>query len=257
MNTNLEEQLSNSNRFNLFKLWNYPSFQSLSETHANSIRALVCSTKIGADANTIDSLPNLEIVSTYSVGFDKIDLKNCREKGIWVTNTPNVLTDDVADLAIALALAVFRRIPNSDGYVKRGLWKSSDYPLTSKFSGKAVGIVGLGRIGSAIAKRAAAFGCPVSYHSRSEKPEAGSYKYYPNIPDLAANSQILVVACALTDETRHIVKLLMHWAQKGLLSTLVVDQSSTNQNSWLRWSKDGWVERDSMCLRMSPMFLRS
>jgi len=132
MNTNLEEQLSNSNRFNLFKIWNYPSFQSFSETHANSIRALVCSTKIGADANTIDSLPNLEIVSTYSVGFDKIDLKKCREKGIWVTNTPNVLTDDVADLAIALALAVFRRIPNSDGYVKSGLWKSSDYPLTSK-----------------------------------------------------------------------------------------------------------------------------
>ncbi|AES67998.1 putative oxidoreductase [Medicago truncatula] len=203
MNTNLEEQLSN--RFNLFKLWNYPSFQSFSETHANSIRALVCNTKIGADANTIDSLPNLEIVSTYSVGFDKIDLKKCREKGICVTNTPDVLTDDVADLAIALALAVFRKIPMSDGYVKSELWKCSDYPLTSKFSGKAVGIVGLGRIGSAIAKRAAAFGCPVSYHSRSEKPEAGSYKYYPNIPDLAANSQILVVACALTDETRHIV----------------------------------------------------
>jgi lactate dehydrogenase-like 2-hydroxyacid dehydrogenase len=131
MNTNLEERLSN--RFNLFKLWNYPSFQSFSETtHANSIRALVCNTKIGADANTIDSLPNLEIVSTYSVGFDKIDLKKCREKGICVTNTPDVLTDDVADLAIALALAVFRKIPKSDGYVKNGLWKCSDYPLTSK-----------------------------------------------------------------------------------------------------------------------------
>jgi len=130
MNTNLEEQLSN--RFNLFKLWNYPSFQSFSDTHANSIRALVCSTKIGADSNTINSLPNLEIVSTYSVGFDKIDLKKCREKGICVTNTPDVLTDDVADLAIAHALAVFRKIPKSDGYVKSGLWKSSDYPLTSK-----------------------------------------------------------------------------------------------------------------------------
>ncbi|GAU10995.1 hypothetical protein TSUD_112880 [Trifolium subterraneum] len=205
MYTNLHEQLAN--RFNLFKLWNFSSFQSFSQTHANSVRALVCDTKIGADANTIDSLPNLEIVSTYSVGLDKIDLKKCREKGIRVVNTPDVLTDDVADLAIALALAVFRKIPHSDGYVKNGLWKhGSDYPLTTKFSGKSVGIVGLGRIGSAIAKRAAAFGCPVSYHSRSEKPEAGSsYKYYPNILDLAANSQILVVACALTEETRHIV----------------------------------------------------
>jgi lactate dehydrogenase-like 2-hydroxyacid dehydrogenase len=119
-------------RFNLFKLWNFPSFQSFSETHANSVRALVCDTKIGADANTIDSLPNLEIVSTYSVGLDKIDLKKCKEKGIRVVNTPDVLTDDVADLAIALALAVFRKIPHSDGYVKNGLWKYSKYPSTTK-----------------------------------------------------------------------------------------------------------------------------
>lgn len=74
-----------------------------------------------------------------------------------------------------------------------------------QFSGKAVGIVGLGRIGSAIAKRAAAFGCPISYHSRSEKPEAGPYKYYPNILDLAANSQVLIVACSLNEQTYHIV----------------------------------------------------
>jgi lactate dehydrogenase-like 2-hydroxyacid dehydrogenase len=130
MYTNLHEDLAK--RFNLFKLWNFPSFQSFSETHANSVRALVCDTKIGADANTIDSLPNLEIVSTYSVGLDKIDLKKCKEKGIRVVNTPDVLTDDVADLAIALALAVFRKIPHSDGYVKNGLWKYSKYPSTTK-----------------------------------------------------------------------------------------------------------------------------
>ncbi|CAK8535797.1 unnamed protein product [Lathyrus sativus] len=203
MPSNLAEKLAN--RFNLFKLWTYSSIEAFSETHGDSVRAFVCDAKSCADAKTIDALPNLEIVSTNSVGFDKIDIGKCRERGIRVTNTPDVLTDDVADLAIGLALAVFRKIPNSDDFVKNGLWKHSDYPLTTKFSGKKVGIVGLGRIGSAIAKRAAAFGCPISYHSRSQKPEAGSYKYYPNILDLATNSQVLVVACALTEQTRHIV----------------------------------------------------
>ncbi|XP_027343686.1 glyoxylate/hydroxypyruvate reductase A HPR2 isoform X2 [Abrus precatorius] len=183
MHSYIEEELEK--RFNLFKLSNYSSFSAFAEAHANSVRAVVANAKVGADANSIDSLPQLEIVSTYSVGFDKIDLIKCREKGIRVTNTPDVLTDDVADLAIAFALALLCRI-------------SHDHRALS------VGIVGLGRIGSAIAKRAVAFGCGVSYHSRSEKPEMG-YKHYPHILDLAANSEILVIACALTQETHHIV----------------------------------------------------
>ncbi|XP_061359345.1 glyoxylate/hydroxypyruvate/pyruvate reductase 2KGR-like isoform X1 [Gastrolobium bilobum] len=216
MHSYIEEELAK--RFNLFKLWNYSSLRCFSEAHANSIRALVGNTKVGADANTIDSLPKLEIVSTYSVGLDKIDLKKCREKGIRVTNTPDVLTDDVADVAIGLALAVVRRICESDRFVRNGLWKNSDFQLTTKFSGKAVGIVGLGRIGSTIAKRAEAFGCPISYHSRSEKPETG-YKYYASILDLAANTEILVVACALTEETRHIVnrQVIDALGSKGIL----------------------------------------
>ncbi|XP_061359346.1 glyoxylate/hydroxypyruvate/pyruvate reductase 2KGR-like isoform X2 [Gastrolobium bilobum] len=197
MHSYIEEELAK--RFNLFKLWNYSSLRCFSEAHANSIRALVGNTKVGADANTIDSLPKLEIVSTYSVGLDKIDLKKCREKGIRVTNTPDVLTDDVADVAIGLALAVVRRICESDRFVRNGLWKK-------------------GRIGSTIAKRAEAFGCPISYHSRSEKPETG-YKYYASILDLAANTEILVVACALTEETRHIVnrQVIDALGSKGIL----------------------------------------
>ncbi|KAE9600473.1 hypothetical protein Lal_00045486 [Lupinus albus] len=184
-----------------FKLFN-PS--NISEESINSIRAVVCSAKICVDTHLIESLPKLEIVSTFSVGYDKIDLAKCREKNIRVTNTPDVLSDDVADTAIGLALAVLRKICVSDRYVRNGHWIKSDFPLTTKFSGKAVGIVGLGRIGSAIAKRAAAFGCPISYHSRSEKTESG-YKYYPNILDLASNSEVLIVACTLTKETHHIV----------------------------------------------------
>ncbi|KAK4839470.1 hypothetical protein QYF36_022205 [Acer negundo] len=150
----------------------------------------------------IESLPRLEIVASYSVGLDKIDMEKCREKGIRVTNTPDVLTDDVADLAIGLIMAVLRRVSASDGFVRSGKWKDGDFRLATKFSGKSVGIVGLGRIGSAIAKRAEAFRYPISYHSRSQKPH---YKYYSNIIDLATNCQILIVACALTKETHHIV----------------------------------------------------
>ncbi|KAK7325172.1 hypothetical protein VNO77_29307 [Canavalia gladiata] len=202
MHSYIEEELAK--RFNLFKLCNYSSLSAFAQAHADSVRALVCNTEVGVDANTIDSFPKLEIVATYSVGFDNIDIKKCREKGIPVTNTPNVLTDCVADLAIALALALLCRISHIHRSLSYGLRKYSDFQFTTKLSGKAVGIVGLGRIGSGIAKRALGFGCPVSYHSRSEKPETG-YKYYHNILDLAANSEILVVACALTEETRHIV----------------------------------------------------
>ncbi|KDP37244.1 hypothetical protein JCGZ_06300 [Jatropha curcas] len=202
MYTYLEQELES--RFRLFKLWQSNSKGEFLRTNQDKIKAIVGNTKIGADAELIDALPNLEIVASYSVGLDKIDLRKCEEKGIRVTNTPDVLTDDVADLAIGLILGVLRRICACDGYVRRGKWRAGDFELATKFSGKSVGIVGLGRIGSAIAKRADAFSCPVSYYSRTQKAHTG-YKYFSNILDLAKNCQILVVACALTQETRHII----------------------------------------------------
>lgn len=191
-------------RFKLFKLWQYPSTPEFLRESADSVQAVVGNTKVGADAELIGSLPRLGIVASYSVGLDKIDLRKCEERGIRITNTPDVLTDDVADLAIGLILAVLRRICACDGFVRTGLWKNGDFELTTKFSGKSVGIVGLGRIGSAIAKRAEAFGCKVSYFSRSEKPGT-NYKFCSNILELATNCEVLVVACSLTQETHHII----------------------------------------------------
>ncbi|PSR96867.1 Hydroxyphenylpyruvate reductase [Actinidia chinensis var. chinensis] len=202
MSSYLEEQIDK--RFGLFRPWQASSKHDFLRENRNSIRAVVGNTEFGADSELVDSLPNLEIVSTYSVGLDKIDLRKCEERGIRVTNTPDVLTDDVADVAIGLALATMRKICVCDRYVRSGSWKNGNFELTTKFSGKSVGIIGLGRIGSAIAKRAEAFGCPISYNSRSEKSHT-NYKYYSNVIDLAQNSQILIVACCLTEETRHIV----------------------------------------------------
>ncbi|XVE52085.1 hypothetical protein DITRI_Ditri02bG0092800 [Diplodiscus trichospermus] len=213
----LEQELET--RFNLIKLWNPSSSKpEFFKNYSNFIKAVVGNTKVGADADMIDSLPNLEIVASYSVGLDKIDLDKCKEKGIEVTNTPDVLTNDVADLAIGLALAVLRKICVCDQFVRGGKWIRGDFGLATKFSGKSVGIVGLGRIGSAIAKRAEVFGCPISYHSRSKKPNT-NYIYYSNIVDLAANCQILIVACALTEETHHIVdrKVIDALGLKGIL----------------------------------------
>ncbi|KAI3716325.1 hypothetical protein L6452_23585 [Arctium lappa] len=202
MSSYLEQQLDK--RFNLFRLWNLPKRNDFFKENAAAIRAVVGNANVGADRELIDSLPALEIVSSFSVGLDKVDLVYCKEKGIRVTNTPDVLTEDVADLAIGLMLSTLRRICECDRYVRGGLWKRGDFKLTTKFSGKKVGIIGLGRIGTAIAKRAEAFNCPISYYSRSEKPES-KYKYFPTVVELASNCQILVVACPLTEETRHII----------------------------------------------------
>lgn len=132
MSDYLEQQLQK--RFNLFKLWTHSSRFDFLKNNSNSIQALVGNTKIGADAELIDSLPKLEIVSSYSVGLDKIDLSKCQEKGIRVTNTPDVLTDDVADAAIGLVLAVTRRVCECDRFVRSGLWKKCDFGLGTKVS---------------------------------------------------------------------------------------------------------------------------
>ncbi|XP_047329597.1 glyoxylate/hydroxypyruvate/pyruvate reductase 2KGR-like [Impatiens glandulifera] len=204
MNAYLEQELDK--RFKLFRFWHFPQEHTFLSEHSATIRAVVGNASIGANANLIDALPSLEIVSSFSVGLDKVDLAKCKDKGIRVTNTPGVLTEDVADLAIGLMIALLRRLCESDRYVRGGLWKKKgNFKSTTKFSGKSVGIIGLGRIGLAIAKRAEAFGCPISYYSRSPKATSNYYKYYPTVVDLASNCEILVVACALTEETRHII----------------------------------------------------
>lgn len=130
MSAYLEQQLQQ--RFTLFKLWESPSQAQFLTRRGDSVRAVVGDTNIGADSKLIDSLPRLEIVASYSVGLDKIDLDKCRERGIRVTNTPDVLTDDVADLAVGLALATLRRICAGDAFLRSGSWRNGDFQLATK-----------------------------------------------------------------------------------------------------------------------------
>ncbi|XP_039771381.1 glyoxylate/hydroxypyruvate reductase HPR3-like isoform X2 [Panicum virgatum] len=161
---------------------------------AASARALLTIDLPAVTADLIDALPALELVVASSVGVDHVDLAACRRRGIRVTNAGD-----------AFAVAALRRVPAADAYVRRGGWVAhGEYPLATKVSGKRVGIVGLGRIGSQVARRLAAFGCPVAYHSRSPKPSS-PYRFVPTVRALAADSDVLVLSCALTEETQRVV----------------------------------------------------
>ena len=150
-------------------------------------------------------LPALEIVSIFGVGYDKVDVKAALERNIPVTHTPDVLNDEVADLALGLMLSVARRIPYADRYTREGRWASEgNLPLARKMSGARVGIVGLGRIGKAIAQRAMAFGMSIAYTGR-HRQEGVAHTYYPSARELAANVDFLVVITPGGEGTRKMI----------------------------------------------------
>jgi hydroxypyruvate reductase 2 len=130
-NAYLEQELDR--RYSLLRLWDHSSPDALLRAHGPAIRAVVGYPGHKVDAALLDALPSLEIFSSFSVGIDHVDLAECRARGIRVTNTPDVLTDDVADLAVGLAIAALRKIPQADRYVRAGLWKAKgDYTLTTR-----------------------------------------------------------------------------------------------------------------------------
>jgi lactate dehydrogenase-like 2-hydroxyacid dehydrogenase len=160
-----------------------------------AIRAVV-TTGAGGVANAIvDALPGLELIAIRGVGTDKVDLQHARERGLLVTTTPGVLTEDVADLALALLLAASRRICVGDTFVRQGLWPTKALPLSRRVSGKRAGILGLGAIGQAIARRALGFGMSVAYTGRGPRPGV-PYPFVASLVELAGASDVLFVAAS-------------------------------------------------------------
>ena len=198
---------------------------------APRIRAIAASGESKVGRELIARMPALEIISVFGVGYDGIDVAAARERGIHVTHTPNVLNDEVADLAIALMLAVARRIPQADRYVREGKWKQGPAPLARKVSGARLGIVGLGRIGNAIAKRAEAFDMSVAYTSRTAKADS-PHRFLPSPAALAAEVDFLVVITPGGAATRKLIdaKVLTALGPQGYLVNVargsVVDQSA-------------------------------
>lgn len=177
---------------------------SLLTEHGASFVGLVTTARFGAKAALMDALPNLKVISSFGVGFDAIDIEHARQRGIAVSNTPDVLNDCVADTAFGLLLDVARGLSEADRFVRRGEWLGKQFRLTSSVAGKKLGILGLGRIGQAIARRAGGFDMQVRYHSR-RVVEGVAWQHEPSLKALASWCDFLVIAAAGGAQTRHLV----------------------------------------------------
>ena len=162
------------------------------EPHRGEIRAVVPVGGTVLDVGLLERLPRLEIISVMGVGYDGVPMKWCGARGVRVTNTPDVLTDDVADIAVALVLMTSRRLVESNRQVHAGSWMQGAFPLAYAVRGKVAGILGLGRIGKAIARRLEAFGMQIEYHGRTRQDVPWSF--HADLKGLAAASDFLIVA---------------------------------------------------------------
>ena len=168
------------------------------------VRAIVGGGEARIDAALMDQCPKLEVITICGVGYDGVDVQAAKARGVPVTHTPDVLNDDVADLGLALLLAVARNIPAADRFTREGEWEKGPFPLARKLTGSKLGIVGMGRIGQAIARRAAAFDMDIRYHTRSARSDV-PYGHEPSLTALAAWSDFLLVITPGGAATRHLI----------------------------------------------------
>ena len=178
--------------------------ETLSPEVATRIRAVVGAGGTDYAQGTLDRLPALEIIAVNGVGYDGVPLAYCRERGIRVTNTPDVLTEDVADTALALVLMTARKLVQANRFLHAGAWQRGQFELATKPGGKRAGIIGLGRIGKAIARRLEQIGMEIGYHGRTRQPDV-PFKHFRTLLELAAWCDFLIVACPGGAGTRHLV----------------------------------------------------
>lgn len=170
---------------------------------AAGVRAVVTSPMVGVSAQLMDALPRLEIASLFGVGLERADLEHARKRGVVITTTP-VLYEDVADLAMALAIDVSRRVSESDRWVRAGAWPGRVFPPARRFSGKRAGILGMGRIGRMLSRRLAGFDLEIGYYDPKPAPDV-SHRAYPSAVDLARESDFLFLCAAGGPGGGHIV----------------------------------------------------
>lgn len=190
--------------YTVHRLWQAKDQAGLLRDVRDRVRAISTMGAVGCKADLMDALPKTEIIACFGVGVDAIDLTAAKARKIAVTNTPDVLTECVADLGMTLLLAAARQIPQADRYVRDGKWLKGNYHLCQHVGGRTLGIVGLGRIGQAVAKRAEAFGVKVAYHSRHKKAGV-PYRYYETIKAMAADVDYLMLTLPGGAETKHLV----------------------------------------------------
>lgn len=192
-------------RFTLHRLWEQADKPGFLADIGPRIRGLATSTLFGrVDAGLIDALPGLEIIASFGVGYDNVDAALAAERGIVVTNTPGVLDEEVADLTIGLLLATIRRLPQAERFLREGRWTKGAFPLSPTLRGRRVGIVGLGNIGKAIARRLEGFAVEIAYHGRHRQPDI-AYAYHATLPALAEASDVLIAIVPGGKGTHHMI----------------------------------------------------
>jgi lactate dehydrogenase-like 2-hydroxyacid dehydrogenase len=219
--------------FNLIALPPKQAREKFFSDAAPRVRGMaVAATSERIDGDFMRRYPRLEIIASFGVGYDHVDAAWAGAHGITVTNTPDVLTEEVADTALGLLLCTVRELPQAERYLRAGRWPSGDYPLTrATLRNRTVGLVGMGRIGQAIARRLDGMLVPVVYHSR--RPAAGlSYRHYPRLLDMAREVDVLLVITPGGSETRHLInaEVLGALGPKGILINMargsVVDEQA-------------------------------
>ena len=219
--------------FTLHRLWEASDQGKLIADLAPRLRAMAAGGPVHdrVDGTLMAKFPKLEMISSFGVGYDHVDAKWAGEHGIVVTNTPEVLNEEVADTALGLLLCTVRELPQADRYLREGKWLDGDYRLTTSLRGRKAGVVGLGRIGKAIARRLEAFGLPVSYYGRN-KQDGVAHRYYSNLVDMARDVDILIVITPGGAATRNLIdaKVLEALGPNGILINVsrgtVVDQDA-------------------------------
>ena len=225
----LEAQLAR--QYDIHRLWKESDPKAFLANHGGDFVGLVTSARHGADTALLEAMPALKVISSFGVGLDAFDLETARAKGIPIGYTPDVLNDCVADTAFALLMDAARNLSAADRFVRRGDWRTHQFPLATKVSGKRLGILGMGRIGRVIARRASGFDMEVRYHNRSQASDV-TCGYAPTLLELATWADFLVIASAGGDETRGLVsrEILDALGPKGYLINIsrgsVTDQDA-------------------------------
>lgn len=186
------------------RLWTQVDREAFLSQHGADVEVLVTSIRFGCDAALLERLPNLRAICNFGVGYDSVDVGAAKQRGIQVSNTPDVLNDCVADLALGLIIDTARRLSEADRFVRRGAWPQGNFPLARRVTGKRVGIVGLGRIGKDVAKRCAGFDMQIRYHNRKPDPHS-PYGYEAELTALARWADFLVLTCPGGAQTRHLI----------------------------------------------------
>jgi len=229
----IEEQLSKAPGLELHKVWTAPDHEAFITSIAPRVRAIAAVAGHGpVNSALMTRFPKLEIVASFGVGYDHIDAKWASEHGITVTNTPDVLNEEVADTALGLLLCTVRHLPQAEKYLRAGKWAAhGDYPLTPSLRDRTVGIIGMGRIGKAIARRLDAMKVPVVYHTRRPVADV-SYRHYPNVVDMARDVDVIIVITPGGAGTRNLVnaEVLKALGPDGILINVargsVVDEAA-------------------------------